>query len=60
MTDAALPALAASLPDEFESPARRALRRLVARKGAMAGLVVIATFILLALLAPWVVPYDPT
>ncbi len=44
MTDAALPALTASLPDEFESPARRALRRLVARKSAMAGLVVIADF----------------
>src|SRR6202040_231756 len=42
-----------------ESPARRALRRLFQRKGAVAGLVVIATFILLALFAPLIVPYDP-
>ena len=38
--------------DELESPARRALRRLIKRKGAVAGLVVIAIFILLALFAP--------
>jgi peptide/nickel transport system permease protein len=59
MTDATLtipPAFAAS---ELESPARRALRRLLARKGAVVGLVVIVTFIALALLAPWIVPYDP-
>jgi peptide/nickel transport system permease protein len=59
MTDAALPAISVSVPDEHESPARRALRRLFARKGAMVGLVVIATFIALAVLAPWIVPYDP-
>ena len=45
--------------DELESPARRALRRLFQRKGAVAGLGVITAFILLALLAPWIVPYDP-
>src|SRR3977135_534938 len=45
--------------DERESPARRALRRLFQRKGAVAGLVVIATFILLAVFAPLIVPYDP-
>jgi len=59
MTDAALPALSISAADEHESPARRALRRLFARKGAMVGLVVIVTFIALAVLAPWIVPYDP-
>ena len=42
-----------------ESPARRALRRLVRRRGAMVGLAVIACFVLLAVLAPWVTPYDP-
>ena len=41
--------------DELESPARRALRRLFKRKGAVAGLVVIAAFVLLALFAPLIV-----
>ena len=60
MTDAALPALLANdSADELESPSRRALRRLFKRKGAVAGLVVVATFILLALFAPFVAPYDP-
>ena len=44
---------------QVESPARRAWRRLRRRKGAMVGLAVIVVFILLALLAPWVAPYDP-
>jgi peptide/nickel transport system permease protein len=60
MADAALTAI--GLPaasDELESPSRRALRRLLKRKGAVVGLIVIATFILLALLAPLVAPYDP-
>jgi peptide/nickel transport system permease protein len=34
MTDAALGALPSTIPDELESPARRALRRLFKRKGA--------------------------
>ena len=59
MTDAALGALPVAAADELESPARRALRRLVQRKGAVAGLVVIAVFIVLALFAPWIAPYDP-
>src|SRR5215475_8653197 len=60
MTDAALPAIRISdSADELESPTRRALRRLFKRKGAVAGLVVISTFILLALFAPLVSPYDP-
>src|SRR5258708_12901012 len=59
MTDAALPALSVISPDEMESPARRALRRLFQRKGAVVGLVVIATFIVLAVFAPWIVPNDP-
>jgi peptide/nickel transport system permease protein len=60
MTDAALSALPASRAgDELESPARRALRRLIKRKGAVIGLVVLSVFILLALLAPLVAPYDP-
>jgi peptide/nickel transport system permease protein len=56
-------ALAAPLPlaaeAAVETPARRALRRLVRRRGAMVGLAVIAIFVLLAVAAPWVTPYDP-
>src|SRR3974390_2980735 len=60
MTDAALSALSlAGAPEALESPSRRALRRLLRRKGAVAGLVVIATFIVLALFAPLIAPYDP-
>ena len=60
MTDAALPAIPIpQATDELESPTRRALRRLFKRKGAVAGLVVISIFILLALFAPLVTPYDP-
>jgi peptide/nickel transport system permease protein len=59
MTDTALDAIPLSGADELESPARRALRRLLARKGAVVGLVVITTFILLALFAPLISPYDP-
>src|SRR5579864_9182079 len=58
MSDAALPALAI-VSDELESPARRALRRLFARRGAVAGLIVIVAFIALAALAHWIAPYDP-
>jgi len=59
MTDAVLAAPAISTAGELESPARRALRRLLARKGAVAGLIVITAFIVLAVFAPWIAPYDP-
>ena len=59
MTDAVLNAIPVATHDELESPARRALRRLLKRKGAVVGLIVLATFILLALFASFVVPYDP-
>src|SRR5450432_2529497 len=61
MTDAVLTTirLADEGADELESPARRALRRLFKRKGAVVGLIVIATFILLAVFAPLIVPFDP-
>jgi len=42
-----------------ETPARRALRRLMRRKGAVLGLAVIAMLLALALLAPLISPYDP-
>src|SRR5689334_21617801 len=59
MTDAALGAIKLTTSDELESPARRALRRLFKRKGAVAGLVVIAVFVLLAVFAPLISPYEP-
>jgi peptide/nickel transport system permease protein len=60
MTDAVLSSLPlADVQDGLESPARRALRRLFKRKGAVLGLLVIAIFIALALFAPFVAPYDP-
>jgi len=38
---------------------RRAWRRLVRRRVALAGLLLVAGFVVLALLAPWVAPHDP-
>jgi len=52
MTSATLSTVAAAVSDELESPARRALRRLFQRRGAVVGLVVIATFVALAGLTP--------
>ena len=59
MTDATLSTIPIADADELESPTRRALRRLLRRKGAVVGLIVIASFILLALFASVVSPYDP-
>ncbi|MGV7214455.1 ABC transporter permease [Bradyrhizobium sp. UFLA05-112] len=59
MTDAVLSAHPVTDTSELDSPARRARRRLFKRKAAVMGLVVMTTFILLALLAPLIVPYDP-
>src|SRR6266446_840369 len=42
-----------------ETPAARATRRLLRRKGAMLGLAIIAIFVAIALLAPLISPYDP-
>nr|WP_231402576.1 ABC transporter permease [Caenimonas aquaedulcis] len=41
------------------TPARRAWRRLLRRRGAMLGLGFVVFFVLLALLAPWIAPHDP-
>jgi peptide/nickel transport system permease protein len=60
MTDAALSTIPViETAEELESPSRRALRRLVKRKGAVLGFIVLAIFIVLALLAPLLAPYDP-
>jgi len=59
MTDATLGTTPVASSDELESPARRALRRLFRHKGAVVGLIVIATFTVLAVFAPLIVLYDP-
>jgi peptide/nickel transport system permease protein len=59
MTDATLGTTSVAGSDELESPTRRALRRLLRHKGAIVGLVVIATFTVLAVFASLIVPYDP-
>jgi peptide/nickel transport system permease protein len=41
------------------SPAQRGLKRLVRRRGAMFGLVLVVFFVGMALAAPWIAPYDP-
>jgi peptide/nickel transport system permease protein len=41
------------------TPARRALRRLLRRRGAMLGGVIVLFFVLLALFASSIAPYDP-
>jgi len=46
------------LPPEA-SPGRRALRRLSRRGSAVFGLVVVAGFVVMALAAPWIAPFDP-
>src|SRR5438045_2723870 len=51
-------ALATSTPREI-SPGRRALKRLARRRGAMVALGVVSSFVLLALLAGAIAPYDP-
>ena len=60
MTDVALPALADEVAGPAISPARRALRRLVRRRGAMFGLAVILLFAALAIFAPLLAMQDPT
>jgi len=59
MTIATADIALAAEADSLESPSRRALRRLLRRRGAVVGLVVIAAFVLLAIFAPLVSPYDP-
>ena len=46
-------------PAKELSPAQRALRRLVRRRGAMVGLAVIVFFVVLAVFASYIAPYDP-
>jgi len=59
MADVAFEAALARDTATVESPARRALRRLVRRKGALVGLAIIVLFVAVAVLAPLIAPYDP-
>jgi peptide/nickel transport system permease protein len=56
---ATIAADAAVVPPRELSPTQRALRRLTRRRGAMVGLAVIVFFVALAILAPYIAPYDP-
>ena len=56
---AAVPVPADSVAPARDSPARRALRRLLARRTAVFGLAVVVLMVLLAVLAPWIAPFDP-
>jgi peptide/nickel transport system permease protein len=58
MSATTLPAPAAVTVDSA-SPARLAWRRFCRRPAAVAALVVVAIFILVAVFAPWVAPFDP-
>ena len=58
----AMPAVARTAPamQAWEAtPAQRAWRRLLRRRGAMLGLAIVLLFIAMALLAAWIAPYDP-
>ncbi|MGI9026627.1 MAG: ABC transporter permease, partial [Burkholderiaceae bacterium] len=48
-----------AVPLAEAGPWRRALRRLRRRRGAVVGLAVVLIFIAMAVLAPWLSPYDP-
>src|SRR5262249_5657635 len=52
-------AVATLSPPRELSPGARALRRLARRRGAMVALGVVVFFVLLALFAPQVAPFDP-
>jgi peptide/nickel transport system permease protein len=54
--------LASPVPTRAASPAspwHRARRKLLQRRPAMVGLVIVLLFIAMALLAPWIAPFDP-
>jgi len=53
----AIPAAARTAP--HDSPARRAVRRLLKRRTAVFGLVIVVLMVVLALFAPWIAPFDP-
>lgn len=42
-----------------QSPARLAVRRFMARPAAVGGLFVVVVFVVVAIFAPWIAPFDP-
>jgi peptide/nickel transport system permease protein len=58
MTAIGITAVTAAAPANAK-PWRRAVRRLVKRRGAMVGAVVVLFFVLVAVAAPLIAPYDP-
>jgi len=60
MSEAVIAAPAATNPAAEQSPARRAFKRLLKRKGAVIGLAVVLLFLALAVFAPLIAPFDPT
>src|SRR6516162_4531692 len=59
MAEAALTTISVAQDESVETPTSRATRRLLRRKTAMLGLVIIAVFVSIAVLAPLISPYDP-
>ena len=53
------PSASGSAPPREAGPWRRAWRRLRRRRGALIGLAVVLLFVAMAVLAPWLSPYDP-
>ena len=52
--------MAAVVLDHIEaSPGRKTWQRLLRRGGALFGLTVVLFFVLIAIFAPWIAPYDP-
>jgi peptide/nickel transport system permease protein len=47
------------LMERGATPGKRAWRRLLHRRGAMVGLVIVIFFVVLAVFAPYIGPYDP-
>jgi peptide/nickel transport system permease protein len=50
---------ATAVLDRGDSPGRRALRRFLRHRLAVFGALVVLAFVLVALLAPWIAPFDP-
>lgn len=59
MADTAFTAGLIKSTETVETPFRRALRRLLRRKGAVFGLIIILLFVAIAIFAPLLTPYDP-
>ncbi|MFS2221551.1 ABC transporter permease [Pantoea sp. B65] len=52
-------ALAAGAAVPLQQPGNRVVKKFLANKSAMAGAIIVLLFVLLALLAPWLAPFDP-